>query len=171
MWLGTRSRHFGHKVVFITQRPQGVDRMVRDQCEELSCFMLSKYDTEQLAREYPQMGLERVHLYPKGYYREGTKFGSGRTINVFTGEEVPEPELKENDLAVEEVSDNIEDEPEPKVNVEKENEDEHKELFDERTGSTGSTGSTQEIRNEVSSIDDAPDDDITLMFYQPEDDE
>jgi GTPase SAR1 family protein len=175
MWLGTRSRHLGHTVVFITQRPQGVDRMVRDQCEDISCFMLSKYDAEQLVREYPQVGLNNIHIYPKGVCREGSKFGTGHTFNVFTGDEINETvNVKEEKLHETNISGNIIDGDVPdgrdnnstvsdEKDINKENNNEYEKLSDERAGSNSSNQSERKVPAEV--LIDENEDDITLMFF------
>jgi DNA helicase HerA-like ATPase len=50
--LATRSRHYGHNAHFISQRAVDIDKTIRDQCNDLYCFRVSKKDGETLADEY-----------------------------------------------------------------------------------------------------------------------
>lgn len=50
--LATKSRHYGHDAIFITQRAVDVDKSLRDQCAEVYAFLVSRRDSEVLAEEF-----------------------------------------------------------------------------------------------------------------------
>ena len=78
-WLATRSRHYGHTAVFVTQRATDVDRTVRDQCRHIAVFAVSAYDVALLVREFPQAGLERAVGLAQHHYFFASRFG-GRAV-------------------------------------------------------------------------------------------
>lgn len=50
--IATRYRHYGHRAHFICQRAQQLPPIVRDQCEFLWLFRVSKDDAKLLSIEY-----------------------------------------------------------------------------------------------------------------------
>jgi len=51
-WLLTRGRHYGFKVIVLTQRPALVAPTVRGQCTDVAVFKVSKKDAKLLADDY-----------------------------------------------------------------------------------------------------------------------
>lgn len=51
-WLATQSRHRGHSVVFISQRPALLSPTIRNQCSMLFCFCVSENDAISLASDF-----------------------------------------------------------------------------------------------------------------------
>ena len=50
--LATRSRHYGHNVVFICQRAKMIDITVRTQCVNIFLFKQSLYDSKELSQDF-----------------------------------------------------------------------------------------------------------------------
>lgn len=64
-WLATRSRHYGHKAHFITQRANQLSPTVRDQCSNLIAFAMSHQDCQTLAREFNKDEILQCKNKPK----------------------------------------------------------------------------------------------------------
>ena len=60
-WLATRSRHYGHKAHFISQRPSMINPTIRAQCSHLFCFAISKDDSKILANEWNRSELQSAN--------------------------------------------------------------------------------------------------------------
>lgn len=57
-WLATRSRHYGHSMVFIAQRAIQIPKTMRDQCSRLYLFTSSKSDGKIHSEEWNKEALE-----------------------------------------------------------------------------------------------------------------
>lgn len=64
--IATTVRHFGCEVAFIAQRLNQVNVTMRDQCNHLWLFAVSKKDSKILADEFNEEGLEDAYLLPNG---------------------------------------------------------------------------------------------------------
>lgn len=76
LWLGTRSRHLGHSVFFITQRPQLLPVTVRGQCKNLFLFNCSADDAKKLSNEWNKIELREAHTLTQGEYFHIPKMGT-----------------------------------------------------------------------------------------------
>ena len=157
--------------------------------------MISKYDCDNMAREFPQMGLTGVEGYPVGHYRNGSKFGTGKTINVFTGKEVtdmPDSETADKQRNDKESSKGGNDQEltnnsnvdnnkcsnsqHSNKNKEEGKTDESKINRDQRGNSNNCNEDQRRVsRQEIKTADDGADDDffddVTLMFENHDDDD
>lgn len=66
IWLGTESRHYGHNVVFVVQRPTMLAPTIRHQCEMLYMFLLAENDRKTLAIDFCHEDILRMQP-PKKY--------------------------------------------------------------------------------------------------------
>lgn len=82
--IATRYRHFGHRAHFIAQRAQQLDKIVRDQCEFLWCFRVSRSDAKLLAEEYGHDELANAYLLNKGECYFAQRYKPLQKFNVFT---------------------------------------------------------------------------------------
>ena len=83
MPLATRSRHFGHRGTFITQRAQQIDKNVRSQCTTLFCFSQYKADSKILADEFVDSELENAYKLEKGHFYLKRRFQEIILLNAF----------------------------------------------------------------------------------------
>lgn len=81
--LATRIRHYGHRSIFITQRAQQLDKIVRDQCEFLFLFRVSRDDAKLMAAEYGHDELAEAYLLQRGEFYFAQRFAPVRKLNVF----------------------------------------------------------------------------------------
>lgn len=83
MFLGTRSRHYGHVATFISQRTSQLDKSIRDQCSRLFLFSVSKKDAEILSEDWVDDDLKEAHLLERGNCIVKMKFQPISKINAF----------------------------------------------------------------------------------------
>jgi energy-coupling factor transporter ATP-binding protein EcfA2 len=81
-WLATDARHYGHSSHFIAQRAMQLSPTVRDQCEYLFLFRVSRRDAKLLAEEYTDDSLLESSALPKGEYFFKSRFGPARRQSV-----------------------------------------------------------------------------------------
>lgn len=81
--IATRHRHFGHRAHFIAQRAQQLDKIVRDQCEYLYCFRVSRSDAKILADEYGHDELEDAPSLQKGEFFMCERYKPIKKLRVF----------------------------------------------------------------------------------------
>lgn len=83
-WLGRRSRHLGHRVIFISQRAVDVARTVRDQCGTIAIFNIGLEDSKVLSQEWgkPEIRDEASNL-PAGICLWCKRLQPIQKINVF----------------------------------------------------------------------------------------
>lgn len=81
--LATRSRHYGHNAHFIAQRAQMLDKTIRDQCEYLFVFRVSKKDAETLYDEFGYDELLQSHQLQKGEFIKCGRFQKPQRIKLF----------------------------------------------------------------------------------------
>lgn len=87
--LATRIRHYGHRSFFIAQRAQQLDKIVRDQCEFLWLFRVSRGDAELMAEEYGHDALETAHSLQKGECFYAQRFKPLQKFDSFQGVAIP----------------------------------------------------------------------------------
>ena len=75
-WLATRSRHFGHKSHFISQRPSMLSPTIRAQCSHLFCFAISGDDAKILANEWNKPELKGANSLQQFEYFYCSRFGA-----------------------------------------------------------------------------------------------
>lgn len=81
--LATRSRHYGHNAHFISQRAVDIDKTIRDQCDHLFCFKVSKKDAENLADEYAYEELLDCSTLSQGEFVKCGRFLKPQRIRLF----------------------------------------------------------------------------------------
>lgn len=81
--LATRSRHYGHNAHFLAQRAADIDKTVRDQCELLFCFRVSKKDAQTLADEYGYDELLGAFQLQKGEFIKCGRFQPPVRVRLF----------------------------------------------------------------------------------------
>lgn len=81
--IATRSRHYGHNAHFIAQRAAMLDKTIRDQCEYLICFRVSKKDAETLFDEFGYEELLTCHTLNKGEFIKCGRFQKPQKIKLF----------------------------------------------------------------------------------------
>lgn len=90
-WLATRARHLGHASHFVAQRAAQIAPTVRDQCEALVCFAVSREDAKTLAREWSSDQLLEAPQLPRFHYLVVRPFGG--TTRGQVALDVPEAPL------------------------------------------------------------------------------
>jgi hypothetical protein len=65
--MATLGRHGGHAVTFISQRVPQLPRTLRDQCRHLFLFALSRYDAQEICRDFRCESLADIRI-PLGTY-------------------------------------------------------------------------------------------------------
>jgi len=83
-WLATRARHLGHQSVFISQRPTMVAKNIRDNCDKLFCFRISKYDAKEMANDYVCDDLLAAPELAKGECIFLKRYEPAIKLNIFT---------------------------------------------------------------------------------------
>ncbi len=69
LWTAQRSRHLGHKFIYISQRAvKSVDRNVRDMCTVLYCFLVSLADAKELKETWSDDRLLLAAQLPKYHF-------------------------------------------------------------------------------------------------------
>ncbi len=81
--LATRSRHYGHNAHFISQRAADIDKTIRDQCNDLFVFRVSKKDAETLADEYGQELLLEASRLQQGEFIKCGRFTPPTRLKLF----------------------------------------------------------------------------------------
>lgn len=83
-WLATQSRHRGHWAHFVSQRPQQLPPVVREQCPILFCFRVSPPAAALLAYEYtqPQIEAEAPQL-GQGEFLRVRRWGGCERLRLF----------------------------------------------------------------------------------------
>lgn len=81
--LATRSRHYGHNAHFISQRGVDIDKTIRDQCDDLYLFRVSKKDAEVLADEYCYDELLGASQLNQGEFIKCGRFLKPQKIKLF----------------------------------------------------------------------------------------
>lgn len=66
--LATRTRHLAHSMHFAAQRAAMVPPNVRDQCERLYVFRVSRSDAKALADEYAEPEILQAQSFGKGEF-------------------------------------------------------------------------------------------------------
>jgi hypothetical protein len=74
-WLATRSRHYGHKSHFITQRAKQLNPTVRHQCSELYLFNCSVDDAKELSNEFNRQELKAANTLNQLEFFHCSRFG------------------------------------------------------------------------------------------------
>lgn len=82
--LATRSRHYGHNAHFISQRAVDIDKTIRDQCNYLFIFRVSKKDAETLADEYGYEELLGASQLEQGEFIKCGRFHPPQKIRLFS---------------------------------------------------------------------------------------
>lgn len=82
-WLATQSRHRGHWAHFISQRPQQLPPVIREQCPILFCFRVSAKAAELLAVEYAQPELEQAPELGQGEFLQVRRWGGVERKRLF----------------------------------------------------------------------------------------
>lgn len=73
-WLGTRSRHWGHRAFFIGQTPVQVSLTMREQCETLFLFRCIKKRAVLWAEEFADEDLEKAANLERFQFIKKTRF-------------------------------------------------------------------------------------------------
>lgn len=81
--LATRSRHYGHNAHFLSQRAVDIDKTIRDQCNRLFVFRVSKKDAETLADEYGYEELLQCHQLQQGEFIRCGRFQPPVRVKLF----------------------------------------------------------------------------------------
>lgn len=81
--LATKSRHWGHKCFFITQRAKQISTNIRTQCSELVIFKQSLNDTKDLADEFVEPMINEAHTLADGEFIYVRKGHPALKLNVF----------------------------------------------------------------------------------------
>ena len=74
-WFATRSRHWGHSVIFLAQRGIQVPKTMRDQCSRLYLFTSSVDDGKLAAIEWNKPLLATCNTLPAFDFFMASKFG------------------------------------------------------------------------------------------------
>lgn len=82
-FLATRSRHYGHRAFFITQRAQMLDRNVRDQCTNIFLFSVAPSDAKIFAEDFVDDLFLEAPTLARGECIAKKRFSPARKINVF----------------------------------------------------------------------------------------
>lgn len=64
-WLGTESRHWGHKLCLATQRAQQIAPAIREQCSQLYCFNIASKAAKVWAEEMNEPDLQKAADLPQ----------------------------------------------------------------------------------------------------------
>lgn len=81
--IATRYRHLGHRAHFICQRTQQLDKIVRDQCEFLFLFRVSRSDSKLMAEEYGHDELENAYMLERGQCYFAQRFKPLQKLKIF----------------------------------------------------------------------------------------
>lgn len=79
---GTRGRHNGHSVFFITQSRTQLSPILRRQCSQLFCFAIGPDEAEVLAEEWICPGLLKAPTLPQGRFLWVRRFWQGQAGGV-----------------------------------------------------------------------------------------
>jgi hypothetical protein len=82
-WLATRSRHYGHRAYFLTQRGAQLSPTVRDQCTELFLFSCSTRDAKILSEEFIRPELLQAPEFPPGKCFRVRRYRPTETLTIF----------------------------------------------------------------------------------------
>ncbi len=82
IWLATQARHWGHQSFFITQRGQQLNKTVRDQCDRLYIFRVSKNDAVILAEEFCQDELLEASKLDRFVFIKTGRFATPEKIDL-----------------------------------------------------------------------------------------
>ena len=83
-WLATDSRHYGHSVFFIAQRPGMVALTIRTQCKFLYCFFVNNKDAnDNLVPEWGNKELAKAEELKQGEYFYYRRFGELKRYKLF----------------------------------------------------------------------------------------
>lgn len=64
-WLGTESRHFGHKLCLATQRAQSIAPSIREQCSQLYLFNIAPKAAKIWGEEFNEPDLRQAANLPQ----------------------------------------------------------------------------------------------------------
>lgn len=82
--LATRGRHWGHKCIFIVQRPKLISTTIRTQCTDIAIFKQSKNDTKDLADEFVEDMINDAHTLNDGEFILVKRGNPPQKLNAFT---------------------------------------------------------------------------------------
>jgi hypothetical protein len=80
-WVGTRSRHFGFRVIILTQRPTLVAPTVRGQCGDCFLFNIGAKDSRAMADDYNAPGLLDGPKMKKGHFLHAHWSGENNVVD------------------------------------------------------------------------------------------
>lgn len=86
-FLSTQSRHYGHSVIFGTQRGAQIAKTIRDNCEQLFLFASSMDDCKILSREFNRPELTLAKTLKRGQYLNTGRFSKVRRYQLFETKE------------------------------------------------------------------------------------
>lgn len=81
-WWSTRSRHWGHSMVFLAQRAIQVPRTMRDQCSRLHLFTAALDDGKILASEWNKPILATCNTLPQFHFYSVSKYGICESLMI-----------------------------------------------------------------------------------------
>jgi len=81
-WLATRSRHYGHRAHFISQRAAQLSPTVRHQCTRLFLFRVGVKDAKTLAEEFSDDTILRAGTLPQYQFISVNRFGKAETLRL-----------------------------------------------------------------------------------------
>jgi hypothetical protein len=95
-WLATQSRHLGHSVLFLAQRPIQIPRTVRDQCPRLVLFRVAPPDAKMLQDEFPHEAIADAPRLRQGCAMRCGRFDEPRYMRVYWRDGQPTTEAIES---------------------------------------------------------------------------
>lgn len=81
-WLATRSRHYGHRSHFITQRAAQLSPTVRHQCTRLFLFRVGVKDAKTLAEEFSNAELDAAGTLQQFEFFAIDRFGKAERLRL-----------------------------------------------------------------------------------------
>lgn len=82
LWLATRSRHYGHKSHFITQRAVQLNKTARDQCTTLFLFRVSMDDAKSLSNEFADDALKSATQLNQFEFFHKNRFSVAKKLHL-----------------------------------------------------------------------------------------